>query len=73
MELAGRMLTLDGGRKLPAVATRDIAAAASRLLLDEGWCGVSDVPLLGPKDLAFKDMAKIISEVLGKAPARRPS
>jgi uncharacterized protein YbjT (DUF2867 family) len=56
---------IDGDRKLPAVATRDIAAAASRLLLDDTWSGVSEVPLLGPEDLSFNDMAEIISEVLG--------
>ena len=55
-----------GERKLPSVATRDIAAAASRLLLDESWSGVEEVPLLGPEDLSFNDMAEIISEVLGK-------
>ncbi len=53
-----------GDRKLPAVATRDIAAAASRLLLDDSWSGVGEVPLLGPEDLSFNDMAEIISEVL---------
>jgi uncharacterized protein YbjT (DUF2867 family) len=55
-----------GGRKLPTVATRDIAAAASRLLLDASWSGFGEVPLLGPEDLSFNDMARIISEVLGK-------
>jgi uncharacterized protein YbjT (DUF2867 family) len=57
---------IDGDRKLPFVATRDIAAAASRLLLDESWNGVGEVPLLGPEDLSFTDMAEIISDVLGK-------
>ena len=56
---------IDGDRKLPAVATRDIAAAASRLLLDDSWSGTGEVPLLGPEDLSFNDMAGIISEVLG--------
>jgi uncharacterized protein YbjT (DUF2867 family) len=55
-----------GDRKLPAVATRDIAAAASRLLLDDSWSSSGEVPLLGPEDLSFNDMAEIISEVLGK-------
>ncbi len=55
-----------GDRKLPAVATRDIAAAAARLLLDDSWSGSGEVPLLGPEDLSFNDMAEIISEVLGK-------
>jgi uncharacterized protein YbjT (DUF2867 family) len=55
-----------GDRKLPSVATRDIAAAASRLLLDDNWSGVDEVPLLGPEDLSFNDMAEIISDVLGQ-------
>jgi uncharacterized protein YbjT (DUF2867 family) len=57
---------IDGDRKLPTVATRDIAAAAARLLLDDGWTGTGEVPLLGPEDLSFHDMAAIISEVLGQ-------
>ena len=57
---------IDGDRKLPAVATRDIAAAAARLLLDDSWSGADEVPLLGPEDLSFIDMAQIMSEVLGK-------
>jgi uncharacterized protein YbjT (DUF2867 family) len=55
-----------GDRKLPTVATRDIAAAASRLLLDTSWSGAGEVPLLGPEDLSFNDMAGIMSEVLSK-------
>jgi uncharacterized protein YbjT (DUF2867 family) len=57
---------IDGDRKLPTVATRDIAAAAARLLIDESWSGVDEVPLLGPEDLSFNDMAEITSDVLGK-------
>ena len=57
---------ISGERKLPTVATRDIAAAASRLLLDQSWSGFEEVPLLGPEDLSFNDMADIISDVLGK-------
>ena len=40
---------ITGDRKLPSVATRDIAAAASRLLLDSSWSGVDEIPLLGPR------------------------
>lgn len=58
---------IDGDRKLPAVATRDIAAEAARLLLDPTWTGREDVPVLGPEDLSFNDMAAIISDVLGTA------
>lgn len=55
-----------GDRKLPAVATRDIAAVASRLLPDASWSGTGEVPLLGPEDLSFNDMAGVMSQVLGK-------
>jgi uncharacterized protein YbjT (DUF2867 family) len=58
---------ISGDRRLPTVATRDIAAVAARLLLDERWSGVEEVPLLGPEDLSFNDLAEIMSEVLGKA------
>jgi uncharacterized protein YbjT (DUF2867 family) len=54
-----------GDRKRPTIATRDIAAAASRLLLDASWSGTGEVPLLGPEDLSFNDMAEIMSQVLG--------
>jgi uncharacterized protein YbjT (DUF2867 family) len=54
-----------GDRKTPSVATCDIAANATRLLLSESWSGVEEVPLLGPEDLSFNDMAEIISQVLG--------
>ncbi|HLY19683.1 MAG TPA: NAD(P)H-binding protein [Bryobacteraceae bacterium] len=57
---------ISGDRKLPACATRDIAAVAAKLLLDRSWSGQGSVPLLGPEDLSFNDMAKIMSEVLGK-------
>jgi uncharacterized protein YbjT (DUF2867 family) len=53
-------------RKLPSCATRDVAAVAARLLLDASWSGQDGVPVLGPEDLSFNDMAQIMSEVLGK-------
>ncbi len=57
---------LDGDRKDPYCATRDIAAVAAKWLLDTSWTGQEDVPVLGPEDLSCNDMAKILSEVLGK-------
>jgi len=50
----------------PLVATRDIAAAGTRLLLDDTWTGFGEVPLLGPEDLTYDELAAIISDVLGK-------
>lgn len=55
-----------GDLKAPACATRDIAAVAARLLADRSWSGVGSVPVLGPEDLSFKDMARIMTVALGK-------
>jgi uncharacterized protein YbjT (DUF2867 family) len=57
---------MSGDRKLPTCATRDIAAVAAKLLLDPSWSGQGSVPVLGPEDLSFNDMAQIMSEMLGK-------
>lgn len=54
------------GLKLPFTATRDMAAAAARLLGDDSWNGQGEVPVLGPEDLSFDDQAAIISEVAGR-------
>jgi uncharacterized protein YbjT (DUF2867 family) len=55
---------ISGDRKLPTCATRDIAAVAAKLLLDDSWSAVGAVPVLGPEDLSFTDMVQIMSEVL---------
>ncbi|WP_405407182.1 NAD(P)H-binding protein [Streptomyces decoyicus] len=58
--------TVAADRKAPTAATRDIAAAAADLLLDRSWTGTGEVPVLGPEDLAANDMARIMSDVLGR-------
>jgi len=58
-------LPISGDLKQPSCATRDIAAVGARLLLDHSWSGVASRPVLGPEDLSYHDMARIISEVLG--------
>jgi uncharacterized protein YbjT (DUF2867 family) len=57
---------ISGDRKLPSCATRDIAAVAAKLLLNPSWSGQGSVPVLGPEDLSFNDMAQIMSQVLGR-------
>jgi uncharacterized protein YbjT (DUF2867 family) len=52
--------------KRPYVATRDIAATAARLLRDRAWTGPGGVAVLGPEDLSLDDMARTLSEVLGR-------
>jgi uncharacterized protein YbjT (DUF2867 family) len=53
-------------RKAPTAATRDIAATAATLLLDRSWTGFADVPVVAAEDLSPLDMARIMSEVLGR-------
>jgi len=57
---------LSPDHKRPTCATRDIAAVAAELLLDDSWTGQDSVPVLGPEDLSGNDMARIMSEVLGR-------
>ncbi len=52
--------------KMPFVATRDIAAAGAKLLLDDSWTGQGGLAVLGPEDLSYDDMALIMTDVLGK-------
>jgi uncharacterized protein YbjT (DUF2867 family) len=53
-------------RRFPTAATRDIAAVATRLLLDRSWTGSGSVPVLGPADISPDDMARTMTEVLGR-------
>ena len=53
-------------KKIPLVATRDIAASGTKLLLDPSWTGQGGLAVLGPEDLSFDDMAAVMTEVLGK-------
>ena len=63
---------LDADRPKPHIATRDIGAVAARLLSDRSWSGQADVPLLGPEDLSFNDLAAIMAEVLGRPVRYQP-
>ncbi|MFF4421024.1 NAD(P)H-binding protein [Streptomyces sp. NPDC001549] len=58
--------TVAADRPAPLVAVADIAATAAGLLLDRSWTGVGSVPVLGPQDLSPNDMARIMSEELGR-------
>jgi Predicted nucleoside-diphosphate-sugar epimerases len=55
-----------GDLKGATCATRDIASIAAQLLMDRSWSGFGEVPVLGPEDLSFNEMAQIISDVLGR-------
>lgn len=57
---------VDADRKAPLVAATDIAAVAAGLLLDRSWTGTGSVPVLGPQDLSPNDLARIMTEQLGR-------
>jgi uncharacterized protein YbjT (DUF2867 family) len=57
---------LDGDAAGPQVATQDIAAVAAKPLADKIWIGSEVVQLLGPEDLSYNDMARLMSEHFGR-------
>ncbi|GLW17873.1 NmrA family transcriptional regulator [Streptomyces sp. NBRC 13847] len=57
---------VDGDRRAPLVAVADLAAVAAGLLLDRSWTGTDSVPVLGPQDLSPHDLARIMTEQLGR-------
>lgn len=60
-------LPMPGDLELPFCSTGDIAAVAARWLLDRTWRGQQDVPVMGAENLSFNQMARIMSDVLGRA------
>lgn len=58
--------TVAADRPAPLVAAADIAATAAALLLDRTWTGFDSVPVLGPQDLSPNDLARIMTEELGR-------
>jgi uncharacterized protein YbjT (DUF2867 family) len=59
-------LPIDGNLKQPAATTRDIAAAAAGLLVDHSWSGDRELPVMGPENLSFNEMAAIMTDVLDR-------
>jgi 3-methyladenine DNA glycosylase/8-oxoguanine DNA glycosylase/uncharacterized protein YbjT (DUF2867 family) len=57
--------TPSGEQKFSVCAAHDVASVAATLLLDH-WSGQESVLVLGPENLSFDDMARIMSEVLGR-------
>lgn len=62
----GRMFgPIDPDKSLPHVASADVGEAATQFLADRSWEGQEDVPVVGPKNYSYRELAAIISEVLG--------
>ncbi len=51
---------------IPMIATKDIADAAAKLLLDGTFSGHSVRYLLGPRDLTMSEATRILGEAIGK-------
>ncbi len=63
----GKMLgPIAPDKRLPHTAARDTGAAAAGLLIDRSWLGQEDVPVLGPEELSYAELAAIISDVTGR-------
>ena len=51
---------------LPMVATRDVGAAAAAALRSRDWTGFAVRELLGPRDLTYAEVARVIGEAIGR-------
>lgn len=58
-------MTLKTELQSPWVASKDVAARALELLLDDSWEGKGHVACLGPADITPEEIAATMSEVLG--------
>src|SRR5262245_6091299 len=52
--------------ELPMIATRDIADVAARALTARDWTGVVVQELLGPRDLTYAEVTRILGPLLAK-------
>lgn len=57
-------LPIDGARRYPMLATRDIARVAASRLASRGWSGHFISELHGPADLSFNEVAEILTQTL---------
>ncbi|HEY6921703.1 MAG TPA: NAD(P)H-binding protein [Methyloceanibacter sp.] len=57
---------LEGDIAMPTCAVRDISESAVKLLRDRTWTGQGGLAVHGPADLSCNDIARIMTEVLGK-------
>jgi uncharacterized protein YbjT (DUF2867 family) len=57
---------VSGDLALPMIATRDIGAAAADALLRLDFSGQQTRELLGPRDLTYTEVARIVGKAIGK-------
>ena len=51
---------------LPMIATRDVGAAAAAALRSRDWTGFAVRELLGPRDLTYAEVARMIGAAIGR-------
>ncbi|MFZ1932607.1 MAG: NAD(P)H-binding protein [Thermoguttaceae bacterium] len=59
-------LPISASTRYPMLATRDISRAAAVRLTSTGWTGQIVQELHGPTELSFREVAEILTEVLGR-------
>jgi uncharacterized protein YbjT (DUF2867 family) len=57
-------MPVSGDFRTPMIATRDIAEAAAKRLLDRSWTGRTVLALHGPADLSLNEAAATLSEAI---------
>ncbi len=62
-------LPVNPSRRFPMIATRDIGRVAATRLASRDWTGRIVHELFGPADLSFRDVAEVVSQVLGRTVA----
>ncbi len=62
--------TADPDHKIPMVATKDVAAVASKYLANQDFSGKSVQPILGDRNYSFKEFTRIIGNSIGKPDLR---
>ena len=66
LKLTGKIYSIFSGQKpIPMIATRDIAAYVTDLLVHRDWTGRQIVELCGSEDESFNQVAEILSRILG--------
>jgi uncharacterized protein YbjT (DUF2867 family) len=59
-------MPIPGDKRVPMVATADIADKAAEVLLDPAWTGHRYLGIHGPADLSYNEAAEVLTRELGR-------
>lgn len=57
---------LKAGEHVPMMATRDVGAATAAALRSRDWTGLTVRDLLGPRDLTYAEVTRLIGAAIGR-------